>query len=589
MATVWEVLEKTVQKHGNQNALVSRTSAGWQAMTWSQVSQSIQSIATKMLESDLKHLDRIAILSNNRKEWFLANIAAIASGGVPFGIYATCSPDQCFYILNHSAAKFVFVEDEQQLAKICSIKHKLPNLKKIIVFDPEAKFQGDDILSFTNFKSDSNDFSALKERISQQNENDLATLVYTSGTTAHPKAVMLSHKNLTWMADNFFKNYIPVSPEDSYLSYLPLSHIAEQLTSIHGPIQGGYQIYFAESMEKMPDNLKEVSPTLFLGVPRVWEKIESKLNEKISTAPKTKQLLLTASRYLANQKLLENNSSPLINVGYKIADKIILSKLKNALGFGRCRIFLTGAAPISPKTLAFFYSLGICISEAYGLSESTGPTSFNLYPNQFKLGSVGKPLKGSDLKIAEDGEILVKGPHVFLGYLDDKESTSASLTSNGWLRTGDLGKLAKDGFVHVTGRKKNLIITAGGENISTEMLEDHFKTIEGIEHVVAIGDQKKYITLLFTIELESAKKLSKKLGSLAQTRQQIAKCPIFNEHINSQIQEINKKLARVQTVKKFKILENPFEESSGELTPTLKVKRNIVLTKFQDTIEEMYA
>lgn len=588
MTIVPQVLRDTVRKFGHKEALFQKKDHEWHGINWQDASDQCYHIASFLLHQGIEPKDTIGILSMNRTEWFLSNIASIIAGGVPFGIYPTSSPDQIRYMMDHSKAKIIFVENYKQLLKILSIKDQLTSLKAVVIFEPFYEKQEDFVFSFETVKIAKREDARLQEIESQMKDKDLATLVYTSGTTSHPKAVMLCHQNLNWMADTFFKRYFPIDETDSYLSYLPLSHIAEQMTSIHGPLCAGYRVYFAENMEEMPKNLKEIRPTLFLGVPRVWEKMQAKLLEGIQKAEGMKKTLLSFARKTATKKFLYKSKSPICSLSYSFAEKLVLSKIKSAMGFDRCRLFLTGAAPISKETMAFFYSLGIPIGEVYGMSESAGPITLSLYPQTFKHSSVGKPLEGTSIKIADDGEIIVKGPHVFLGYLGDEKATQQAVSNDGWLATGDMGRIDQDGFLYVTGRKKNLIITAGGENIATEMLEDKIKQIPGIEHAVAVGDQKKYISMLLTLDPSQLDILNQKTGLSVSSLETLVTQEKLLTYLDREIEKINKSLARVQTIKKFVILKDGFSEESGELTPTLKVKRNVVLKKYASVIDDMY-
>jgi long-subunit acyl-CoA synthetase (AMP-forming) len=377
-----------------------------------------------------------------------------------------------------------------------------------------------------------------------------------------------------------------LGPEDVFLSYLPLSHVAEQMTTIHGPLFAGYCIAFAESMEKLPENLREIRPTIFLGVPRVWEKIQSKIQEKAVHASAFKKQIAKWARKVGLKYGQDTEKNSVLS--YQLADKLVYSKVRKALGLDRCKMQITGAAPISKNTLEFFLSLGIPLYELYGMSECTGPATVS-NPEHFKTGTAGPCIKGAELKIGDDGEILIRGRHVFLGYLNDEAATKEVLDRDGWLHSGDLGELDSNGYLTITGRKKNLIITAGGENIAPEMIENKLKTIPEIEQAVVVGDRRKFLTALITLTPEALQLAKKKeIHTSAKDVLELTNCDKFYEYLANQIEEINGGIARVQTIKNFRVLPSTFSEETGELTPTMKIKRGVVLKKYATEIEAMY-
>lgn len=582
--TVMDVLSNTVKKHPKKTAIRFKSKGAWQEISWTDHYKEIKAFARGMCALGLEKQEAVVILSFNCREWVLADLASICAGGVPAGIYPTNSSDQCAFIINHCKASVAIVEDQKQLQKLLSIRDQLPSLKFIVMI--RGTSQKKDVYTWNDVLKKSKDFSEeeLEKRMKAQKPEDLATLVYTSGTTANPKAVMMSHDNLTWVSESCIQYDLEMTEKDEMISYLPLSHIAEQLTSIHGPVFSGACVSFAESLEKLSENMQEIRPTLFLGVPRVWEKIQEKMTQKMSQASFLKKKMATWAQSVG-LKYAENPQ----HFKYKIADKLVFSKVKKALGLDRCHFQATAAAPISKETLEFFLSMGISLYEIYGMSECTGPATVSS-PAHFKLASAGKCIKGAELKIAEDGEILVRGRHVFMGYLNDLEATQKTIDGEGWLHSGDIGNLDKDGFLHVTGRKKNLIITAGGENIAPEMIENKIKNIPEIEQAVVVGDRKKFLTALVTLSPEALDLVKKKhIPTQAQSIGELSSCTKFYEYMHQQMQDsVNSSIARVQTVKNFKVLSNPFSEETGELTPTMKVKRAKVIEKYASEIEAMY-
>ena len=407
----------------------------------------------------------------------------------------------------------------------------------------------------------------------------LAAFIYTSGTTGPPKGVMLSHHNLAWTA-KAARDMNGLTNSDVTLSYLPLSHIAEQMFTVHAPITTGGRVYFAESIEAVPENLKEVQPTLFFGVPRIWEKFHAGISGKLKLATGPKAKLVAWALKVGREANLRPGGKK--GLEYKLAQKLIFSKLKPAIGMARARICVSGAAPIAQEVLEFFASLDIIVLEVYGQSEDTGPTSFNM-PDNYRFGSVGPAVPGVEVKIASDGEILVRGPNVFMGYYKEQAATDETLI-DGWLHSGDLGEF-REGFLYITGRKKDIIITAGGKNIAPKNIEASLKNHELINEAVVIGDRRKYLTVVVTLDPEATAAWAKERGiPLAG----IGENPTLRAEIQTAVDHVNTELARVEQVKKFKVLGRNLTVEDGELTPTLKVKRKKVYDHFADDIESMY-
>jgi long-chain acyl-CoA synthetase len=564
-------------------AYQAKVGGRWQPTTWKTYAEQIRTAARSLMALGLPRGGKVAILGFNRPEWVIFDQAAMMAGGCPAGIYMTCSPDEVQYIVHHSEALVALVENAEQLAKIKARREQMPLLKWIVVMKG-ATGTGTDVLTWDEFlaRADTIADAELDRRIDAIEQSDLATLIYTSGTTGPPKGVMLSHRNLAWTAQTLW-DVSGRRKGDVSLSYLPLSHIAEQACTIHLPATAGSTVYFAESLEKLPDNIKEVRPTMFFGVPRIWEKFHAALAAKLGEVTGAKKRLVEWARKVClqvNQHRDRGESLPrVLDLQYRLADRLVISKLKQALGFDRAADLISGAAPIARDVLEFFASLDLPIHEVYGQSEDTGPTSFNI-PGRTKLGTVGPPLPGLECKIAEDGEILVRGPNVFLGYYKEAEATAECL-KDGWLCSGDLGTFDKDGFLSITGRKKEIIITAGGKNIAPKNIEAALKEHPVIAEAVVIGDRRKYLTALITLDEAVAKKLAPDAAA-AHTAAEIKTA------VQARIDEVNQQLARVEQVKKFQILPRPFGIDSGELTPTLKIKRKVVAQKYAREIEAMY-
>jgi len=556
----------------------------WQPTTWRTYADQIRTAARALLALGFPRGGKVAILGFNRPEWVILDHAAMMAGGAAAGIYTTCSAEEVQYIVHHSEALVVLVEDAAQLAKIKARRDQLPLLSKIVMMRG-ASATGDDVLTWDDFLAMAEGVaeSTLDARIDMIEQADLATLIYTSGTTGPPKGVMLSHHNLAWTA----KTLISVGggrETDVSLSYLPLSHIAEQMATLHMPASAGSTVYFAESLEKIPDNLKDCRPAVFFGVPRIWEKFHAVLAGKLSELTGAKKKLVAWARKVCGEVHAHRDRGArvprMLDLQYKLAQRLVITKLKTALGFDRAITLISGAAPIAPDVLTFFASIDLPIREIYGQSEDTGPTSFNL-PGRTKIGSVGPPLPGLECKIADDGEILVRGPNVFLGYYKEPEATEASLTSDGWLCSGDLGAFDKDGFLSITGRKKEIIITAGGKNVAPKNIEAALKESSLIGEAVVIGDRKKFLTVLLTLDETAARKVVS--GDV-----DLVSAPAIRAAIQAHVDKVNEALARVEQVKKFTILPRPFGIETGELTPTMKIKRKVVAQMYEREIDAMY-
>ncbi len=560
----------------------------WRTTNWREYRDEVMTAARALIALGLEAGQTATILGFNRPEWVVFDIAAMACGAAPAGIYTTCSSEEVAYIVRHAASPVILVEDLGQYEKVKAERDSLPDLKHIVTMKGCAAIDDPMVLDWEAFlaKAEGTEESAVTTRLEALKPDGLATLIYTSGTTGPPKGVMLSTENLAWTA-KAAQELVDLSSQDCSLSYLPLSHIAEQMFSIHGPITAGSSVYFAESIEKVPDNLKEVQPTVFFGVPRIWEKFHAGVAGKLKAATGTKAKLVAWARRVATErmKILEAGGSVPMGLGlqHKLANKLIYSKLKPAIGLGRARACVSGAAPIAAEVLEFFASLDILVLEVYGQSEDTGPTSFN-QPEKFRYGTVGPAVPGVEVKIAEDEEILVRGPNVFLGYYKDEEATNETL-KDGWLHSGDLGKF-EDGFLRIIGRKKEIIITAGGKNVTPKNLEAALKNHELINEAVVIGDRRKFLSAVVTLDPDASPAWAEANGADLAT---LHENPKLRAELEAYVEEMNKKFARVEQIKKFAILARNFTVEDGELTPTLKVKRRMVNDHFADEIEAMYA
>jgi len=529
----------------------------------------------------------ITILSFNRPEWIIADVACMMVGGIPAGIYQTCSPQEVAYIINHAESSIIFVENQEQYAKVLSQQDQLPLLKHIVTFET---FENEDprVITWKEFliKGQQIQDSTINDCIDSIEPNQPATFIYTSGTTGPPKAVMLSHQNLVFTADRAI-SITDLHEEDCSLSYLPLSHIAEQVFSIHGPISSISAVYFAESIEKLPDNLKEIRPTVFFGVPRIWEKIYAKLTEGVQAASFFKQKTFHWAFDIGTQCAALRNTgkepSGVLSMQYALAKKMVFNPIKDKIGLIRTRVCVSGAAPISAEILNFFAGIDIIIHEVYGQSEDCGPTTFNR-PDNTRFGTVGTAFPDVEVKIADDDEILVRGENVFLGYYKDEEATQKALV-DGWLHSGDLGRFDDDGFLRIIGRKKEIIITAGGKNIAPKNIEAALKDIPFISQAMVVGDKRPYLIAVLTLDMEYTSRFCTDKGlsqNLVHENKQV------RDALQKRIDDVNSTFARVEHVRKFAILPRDFSIEEQELTPTLKIKRSNIARNWQQTIDELY-
>ncbi|MES2104301.1 MAG: AMP-dependent synthetase/ligase [Pseudomonadota bacterium] len=577
----------TAQRLGAKPAYFIRDQTAWQATSWADYAEQVQASARALLALGVQKGDAVCILGFNRPEWVIMDIAAMMVGAVAAGIYWTSASEEIEYIVNHSGCTVMLVENDIQYAKLATQKHKLDKLQHVVLMRGAAAIQPGQIGWEQFLAMGTREYTEqMHQRIAAIQAQDLGTLIYTSGTTGPSKAVMLSHGNLCWATTSLCDG-IDSSEDDRMISYLPLAHIAEQLGSIHNHVYAGYPIYFANSMESLGEHLREVRPTIFFGVPRVWEKMHATIAAKLAAATGIKAVLArwamrTGRRWHALD-LAGKKPGAFLNWQKQKAERLIYSKIKEALGFQHARILISAAAPIALENLEFFSGLDLVVREVYGQSEDCGPTSISM-PGHTRLGSVGKPLAGSEVRIAEDGEILVRGPHVFQGYLRRPEETAEAL-QDGWLHSGDLGHFDTDGFLYVTGRKKDLLITSGGKNISPANIEAALMSTPMIEHAIVCGDGKHFLTALLTLKADAVTAFAAEHGLQGEN---LAQHPQILAEVQRSIDDANTHHARVAAIRRFTILNNPLSVDTGELTATMKIKRKTVIEKNRQAVAKMY-
>ena len=596
LKTTPQIFKDTVQKYGDRVAMRKKEYGLWHDISWNEYYTLAKHIGSALISMGLEKGDRVSIIGDNCPEWVIIDVGVQCAGGVAVGIYSTNAWPQVEYVIQNSESKFFFVENEEQLDKWLHFRDKVPFLKKVIVWDLEGlrHFKDPMVMTYNEIlekgrlivEKDSNFF---ERRMAEVTPDDLSMLIYTSGTTGPPKGAMLTHSNLTYMGQAITTDN-PMYDTDEVMSFLPLCHIFEQLFSVLGHIENGYIVNFIESPDTVTDNMIEVSPTVGYAVPRIWEKYLSAVYIKMSDATWFKKLVFSAAFKLGKKRAslrMDFKKVPFyLKVLYQLAYLAVFRKLKERLGFDRLRIAYSGAAPISPDVLHFFQSIGVNLIEGYGQTEGTGVTCVSR-AGRVKFGAVGPPLTGTEIKIAEDGEILVKSPSVFKGYYNDPESTAEAL-KDGWLYSGDIGQIDEDGYLKITDRKKDIIVTAGGKNITPQYIENKLKFSSYINDAVIIGDKRKFITSLIMIDEDNVVKYAQDHKVQFSTYKDLTQDPEIIKLIQGEVNKVNDTLARVEQIKKFTILPKKLYEEDGEVTPTMKVKRKYVNEAFGDIIDNMY-
>lgn len=638
--TLIDQFAATVKQYGSNTALAIKRNGVYKKWLWDQYFTDVTRFAQAAIVTGLQPHQCVSIMGFNSPEWVIADIGTIFAGGMAAGIYTTNGTDATWYIAHHSESVIAVVEDATQTEKFVSVQSKLPHLRCIVQWSgdilPQHKATGI-VVTWEEFLSrgdgghdgaaenSAEELTAvLRQRLEKQRPGHCCSLIYTSGTTGNPKAVMLSHDNCTWTAAAALSE-ISITAQDAFVSYLPLSHVAAQLLDIHIPMLTGASVTFAQPdalKGSLVETLQEVRPTVFFGVPRVWEKIQERMQAVGASNGMIKQYIGAWAKNIGlsgNQIKLDNlfkpeylHQSP--PWGWFLADRVVFSNVKLALGLDRTRLRATAAAPISKETLDYFSSLDLPILSIYGLSESTGPATINL-PHRQKAYTVGSLFPGAYLKLAQtdqngQGEICLWGRHIFMGYLKDETNTRAALSLDGFLHTGDLGNVDEFGFLSITGRLKELLITAGGENVAPVPIEDAIKAeLPMLSNVMVIGDQRKYLTCLLALKTDEIDGIPNDtisdVGHIALSEAGIHNVPkkitvqellqnttLRNALINTISQGIaraNKNaVSQAQIVQKFTILVRDFSQATGELTPTLKLKRKVVHDMHQERIDDMY-
>ncbi|HEX5592807.1 MAG TPA: long-chain fatty acid--CoA ligase [Solirubrobacterales bacterium] len=584
--TVADLLPRAAEMYGSAVAVKYKEGDRWIDRTFDEVREIVRPLAFGLVTLGVEKGDRVAILGNTRPEWTYFDFAALSIGATVVPIYQTNSPEECRYVLENSDSKVVVVEDAEQLEKVRQVRDQLPQLEHIVLMTGSAEdaISSED-LAAKGAGGDDATWATLYEAVTSE---DICTFIYTSGTTGPPKGCIISHGNYRAMLD-MVNGVSVIEDEDLTYLYLPLAHSFALLIQFGSFDLGTTIAYWERDPLKILPNLAEVKPTYFPSVPRIFEKIYTAATSAIEKEGGLKKRVFDWS-IKTGAKMREAERSGrkpgfLLQRSYDFADKQVLSKIRNLFG-GRIRLAVSGAAPINPEILRFFDAAGVLVLEGWGMTETSTAATIST-PEDFKVGTIGKPFPGCEVKIADDGEILVKGPNVFQGYHKNPEATAETIV-DGWLHTGDIGEIEPDGFIKITGRKKDIIITAGGKNITPANLEAEIKQHPLVSQCVVVGDRRPYLVALVTLDPEEAVKYAQE-HDLPEDPAQLAENPDVKAAIEAHVEKINQNFARVEQVKKIAILPHDLSQESGELTPTLKVKRAVVAQKHEDAIEQLYA
>lgn len=565
----------------------------WCEYSWAQFADRTAHTALGFLALGVSAGDKVAIIGENRPEWIWADLAVQGIGAVSVGVYSTSPAAEVEYILEHSGSVVAVVEDEEQLDKVLQVRERLSQLRHIVLIEPRgarAWLEAGDAVTFESLLAAPGDVATYWSRVDALDPSSVSIIVYTSGTTGPPKGAMLTHTNLYCMGVAWNEVW-QATHEDELLSYLPLCHVLERALSTVVSLHAGYRVSFGGGGESLGSDLREVQPTLFVGVPRVWEKMLAMVEIKMADASWLKRTVfawgIARGRVLARKRLTGQAWSAWDRALYAVGWVLLFRPLRDRLGLSRVRAAGSGAAPIAPQVLEFFWAIGIPVQEGYGQTEGSALATFNP-PGQAKIGTVGRPVPGVTIRIADDGEILVRGPGVFAGYYRNEAATRDTVDAEGWLHSGDVGVLDAAGFLTITDRKKDLIITAGGKNISPSWIENLLKVSPYVREAIVIGDRRKFVSALIGIELDTVGDWATRQRIPFTTYKDLSERPEVRKLIGDWVEQVNRDLAQVEQVKKFSMLPKELDHEEGELTATQKVKRRAIADRFGDLVEAMY-
>ncbi|RKU29968.1 long-chain fatty acid--CoA ligase [Candidatus Poribacteria bacterium] len=585
--TLISMFDQTVQQFGEQPALAHKPKGGtYQDITYSEFGDSVDAFSKGLKALEVEKDDRIAILSENRPEWAISDFGILKAGGINVPMFSTLTAAQVGYILNDSGAKIICVSTKNQLDKVIEIRDGVETLEQIIIYDSSEEELPEGVIEFNEVCERAKEVDELNIDVS---EEDIATIIYTSGTTGNPKGVMLTHTNFL-SNYNACKSLIDVSNSDVLLSFLPLSHVFERLGGHYVPIFSGAKIAYAESTFTVAQNMQDVSPTVMLSVPRLYETMHDRVLRAVEAGSPLKQKIFHwgVSVGSAVSSAIQQGKKPsaMLQLKQSVANKLVFAKLKTATG-GRLRFFVSGGAALPQSIAEFFHAAGILILEGYGLTETSPVISMN-YPDKWKFGTVGAPVPGIEVNIAEDGEILTRGPHVMKGYFDNEDATTEVINKDGWFHTGDIGVIDEGGFIKITDRKKNIIVLSNGKNVAPQPLESQLVQSPYIDQIMLVGNERKNVAALIVPNFDALKTWAGEndvdasdISTLVTTRE-------VQQLIQREIRDRLSDFADFEQVRRFVLLEKEFSQEEDEMTPTLKLKRNVIMQKYSDMIEGMY-
>ncbi len=589
------VLKDNAKKFAKKTAISYKKKGVYISLTYEDFYERILLLARGLRKFGMTPGDKVAIFSENRLDWAISDFAIQCAGGITVPIYATNTAKQAAYVINHCEARIVFCSTKTQYEKLYLIKDELPNVDLVVSFEPFMGRRSFPVFTLYQLSEIDTPLSAedrqlIEEQIAQITQEDLITIIYTSGTTGVPKGVLLTQRNIMINAEYGIEQLGMPQQDMTTLSFLPLSHVLERTGGYYATLMNGNHIAFAESALTVMDNMAEVRPTSMVSVPRLFEKIYSRIHEGVSQMPPARQKIfhraIEIGREYVNKKYITKEPLGLLGLKYKIFDKLVFEKIRTRFG-GRLSYFLCGGAPLDKTICEFMWIIGLPVYNGYGLTE-TSPALTISGAGMVRFDSVGKPLRETELKLAEDGELLAKGPQVMLGYYKNDEATLDSI-QDGWFRTGDIAKIDEEGFVYIIDRKKELIVTAGGKNIAPQPIENELKLDKFISQAIVFGDCKPYLVAVITANIETLAIYAKEENISYKNSEDLVQNPKIKELYASRIKELNKSYPPYKTIKYFAVVANDFSIEGGELTPTLKLKRKVILEKYKDIIEDLYA
>ena len=583
--TLVSMFEHSIQHYSNKPALAHKPKGGtYLDISYTELGESVDAFSKGLNALGVQKNDRVAILSENRPEWAITDFGSLKVGAVTVPMFSTLTAAQVGYILKDSGAKIICVSTEKQLEKVSAIRDEVPTLEQIIIFDPIEGETPEGVIQF-----DAVCEIAGEETNNAVSEDDIATIIYTSGTTGNPKGVMLTHANFIFNLQAC-KSLIDVNETDVLLSFLPLSHVFERLGGHYVPLFSGAKIAYAESTFTVAQNMKEVAPTVMLSVPRLYETMHERILRAVQEGSSLKQKIFHwgVSVGSAVSSAIQQGKKPsaILQLQQNIADKLVFAKLKEATG-GRLRFFVSGGAALPQSIAEFFHAAGILILEGYGLTETSPVISIN-HPEKWKFGTVGPHVPGIEVQIAEDGEILTRGPHVMKGYFNNEAATAEVIDEDGWFHTGDIGIIDEDGFIKITDRKKNIIVLSNGKNIAPQPIESELVQSPLINQILLVGNERKNLAALIVPNFDALKAWASEnsvetadLSAMLQARE-------VQQYIQSEIRSRLTDFADFEQVRRFTLLGKEFSQEADEMTPTLKLKRNVIIEKYGDAIDGMY-